>query len=323
MGDPSVGRLNVPLRKVTSGGFGAVGFRLTVVGVAWSDFGVNSERLNALVLRFGPDVVGWWEAVPALVGRLAERWGLTLGEPYDGGASSVAIRCTTADGVAAVLKVTPDAAFLASQAEMLRSLGPSGRVPAVLAASGEGIVLEAVVPGTEVTPGPEQWAELMSALHAVPPPPGLTRDLRGRVEEAFARVGRRLSEPVVAARVDRAVWELAVARAGRLLDSQSDVVLLHGDLHPGNVLDGGVRGLMAIDPKTCVGDPCYDAVDYVVEGAGRDGIEVRCTRVAAAYGLDVDRLRMWSRVNAPFAVIGHLTWGGPEGAVEELLTFAA
>jgi hypothetical protein len=25
---------------------------------------------------------------------------------------------------------------------------------------------------------------------------------------------------------------------------------------------------MAIDPKACVGDPCFDAVDYVTGGAG-------------------------------------------------------
>jgi hypothetical protein len=46
-----------------------------------------------------------------------------------------------------------------------------------------------------------------------------------------------------------------------LLDTQTTTVLLHGDLHLGNALDGGPsRGLIAIDPKACVGDPCFDAV---------------------------------------------------------------
>ncbi|OUC96640.1 hypothetical protein CA984_14275 [Streptosporangium minutum] len=40
--------------------------------------------------------------------------------------------------------------------------------------------------------------------------------------------------------------------------------LVHGDLHPGNVLDGGPRGLVVIDPRPCVGDPAFDAVDWVL-----------------------------------------------------------
>ena len=42
-------------------------------------------------------------------------------------------------------------------------------------------------------------------------------------------------------------------------------MLLHGDLTPVNVLDGGVeRGLVAIDPAPCVGDPAFDAIDLVL-----------------------------------------------------------
>ncbi|CCH34795.1 aminoglycoside phosphotransferase family protein [Saccharothrix espanaensis] len=268
-------------------------------------------------------MAGWCVGVPARAESLAARWGLVLGEPYDDGASSVAVRCTTADGAPAVLKLTPDEGFLDSQVEMLRSLAPSGRVVGVLAAETGAVLLEAVVPGVQAAPAPAEWAGLMTALHSVPPPVGLERTLGGRMEEAFARIGRRLAEPVIAAHVDREVWDLAVRRCRHLLDTASTEVLLHGDLHPGNVLDGGARGLVAIDPKTCVGDPCFDAMDYVVDAAGKEGIEDRCARVATAYGLDHDRLRTWSQVDAPLLVIGHLTYGGPDGAVEELLAFAA
>lgn len=99
-------------------------------------------------------------------------------------------------------------------------------------------------------------------------------------------------------------------------------MLLHGDLHLGNVLDGGPRGLVAIDPKACVGDPCFDAVDYVVAGAGHEGVEARCRHVAAACDLDGDRLHAWSRVIAPMFAIAHLTHGGPERAIDELLALA-
>ncbi|OMI36639.1 aminoglycoside phosphotransferase [Streptomyces sparsogenes DSM 40356] len=206
----------------------------------------------------------------------------------------------------------------------------SGRVPSVPAVDEEAgaMVLEEIAPGTpaEDMPAaslPGQWADLLAALHGVAPPPLPTRVLRERCEEAFARVGRRLSEPAISARMDVTAWDRAIQRCERLLATQATTVLLHGDLHLGNVLDGGAeRGLMAIDPKACVGDPCFDAVDYVLTGAGLEGVETRCARVAAACGLDGDRLHAWSQVIAPFAAIAHLGDGGEEPVIDELLTLA-
>ncbi|MEU2674633.1 aminoglycoside phosphotransferase family protein [Streptomyces sp. NPDC007164] len=280
-----------------------------------------------LVRRFGPQVAEWCADTPDLVARLTSRWGLSLGAPLPDGASSVALRCRWPDGTPAVLKISPERALMAEQAGMLGWFAASGRVPSVLAfdeAAGA-MVLEEIVPGTpaEDMPAaalPGQWSELLAALHGVAPPPQPTRVLRERCEEAFARVGRRLSEPAIGARMDVTAWNRAIQRCERLLDTEATTVLLHGDLHLGNVLDGGARGLMAIDPKACVGDPCFDAVDYVVAGAGLEGVGTRCARVAAACGLDGDRLHAWSRVIAPFAAIAHLGDGGEKPAIDELLT---
>jgi len=257
-----------------------------------------------LISRFGPEAAGWLAEVPAVAARLASRWGLVLGELFESGASSVVMRCRWPDGTRAVLKFSPDRALLTKQAEMLGLFAPTGRVPAVLAADAEAgaMVLEEVRPGTEAEDLPpeslpQQWGE----LHAVTPPVSWPLDLRGRYEEAFARIGRRLSEPAIGARIDRDTWQRAMRRCETLLDTQSRKVLLHGDLHLGNVLDGGPsRGLVAIDPKACIGDPCFDAVDYVVAAAGQEGVEARCQRVATACGLDGDRLYAWAQVIAPW-----------------------
>ncbi|MEU5607169.1 hypothetical protein ACI2L4_16655 [Streptomyces sparsogenes] len=71
-----------------------------------------------------------------------------------------------------------------------------------------------------------------------------------------------------------------------------------------------------------LGDPCFDAVDYVLAGAGLEGVETRCARVAAACGLDGDRLHAWSQVIAPFAAVAHLGDGGEEPVIDELLALA-
>ena len=48
----------------------------------------------------------------------------------------------------------------------------------------------------------------------------------------------------------------AVARD--LLSAPQDVVVLHGDIHHGNILDFGERGWLAIDPKGLIGERGFD-----------------------------------------------------------------
>ncbi|MDR0342624.1 MAG: aminoglycoside phosphotransferase family protein [Nocardiopsaceae bacterium] len=290
-----------------------------------------AEVTACLSLRFGSGVAAWCSAVPALAREVADRWGLTLGERYAYGASSVVLYCSQAGGGSAVLKLSPDPPFLAGQAAMLGLFAPSGKVPAVLAvdAGAGAVLLESIEPGTSADdlphpPAAQAWGDLILALHnAAPAPPGFPRDLRGRCDEFFARIGRRLAEPPIGKQVRQADLDRAARRYGLLLDTAPSQVLLHGDLHLGNVLDGGPsRGLVAIDPRACAGDPCFDAVDYALDGAGRDGVGNRCALLAPAAGLDPDRLYAWCCAIAPIIAINRIGHPGNQHAVAELLTLA-
>jgi streptomycin 6-kinase len=222
---------------------------------------VNAARLveeitARLSLRFGPGIAAWCATVPALAQEIAARWDLKLDDAYPDGASSVALRCSRADGAGAVLKLSPDPPFLADQADMLRRFAPGGRVPAVLAvdAAAGAVLLESIEPGTGADelaqpPSPQEWGQLVRALHCAAAPPDFPRDLRGRCDEFFARIGRRLAEPHIGQRVRPADLDRGADRYSLLLATAPSRVLLHGDLHLGNVLDGGpARGLVAIDP---------------------------------------------------------------------------
>jgi streptomycin 6-kinase len=282
-----------------------------------------------LVRRFGPGVAEWTAELSALVAECARRWRLEVGEPFDGGASSVAIRVTMS-GRPAVLKLSPDVPFLAAQAGMLRLFEPSGRVPAVFGEAPGALLLEAIQPGTEIAdvprgPTPAEYAQLLADLHAIEPPPDvLPRDLRQRTDQFLHRGISQLDEPaLVGSRLHRSDFERALDELDDLLATPWPTALLHGDLHLGNVLDSGPRGLVAIDPKACVGDRCWDAVDYVLAGAGRrDSIEYRLHALATEARIDADRLYAWSRVVAAATAIPALRHGGQERAVDELLALA-
>ena len=73
---------------------------------------------------------------------------------------------------------------------------------------------------------------------------------------------------------------------------------MHGDLHPGNVLRGGPgRGVVAIDPRPCLGDPAFDAVDWVLAGGGGEAaVQNRIDRLAG-YLDEVDADRVWGMVS--------------------------
>lgn len=288
----------------------------------------TGEITRRLTRRFGAGAEDWCAGVPALASKIAERWSLVPGDLFPGGASSVTLRCTRSDGSPAVLKLSPDLPVVSEQVAMLAAFSASGKVPAVLAADVQaGAVLQELIePGTradELTPQPSarEWAGLLQALHAAPVPPGVPRDLRGQCDGFFTRIGRRVSDPQIGRVVGPADVERGFSRCQALLASETTRVLLHGDLHLGNVLDGGSsRGLVAIDPRACTGDPCFDAVDYLLDGAGRDGVDARCAALAAASGLDAGRLLAWCRAVAAIVAISYLGRPGRERAIPELLT---
>ncbi len=99
------------------------------------------------------------------------------------------------------------------------------------------------------------------------------------------------------------VLSKAAATAHELLNQPQDIVVLHGDLHHGNVLDFGSHGWLAIDPKRLVGERGFDFANiFCNPDACNLGVEVatvpgRLARqvnvVAEAAKLDRVRLLKW------------------------------
>jgi streptomycin 6-kinase len=90
----------------------------------------------------------------------------------------------------------------------------------------------------------------------------------------------------------------AAATAVELLAEPREVVVLHGDFHHDNVLDGGERGWLVIDPKGLVGERAFEYANLfrnptaeIALAPGRLG--QRAEIVAGAAGLELWRLLRW------------------------------
>ena len=144
-----------------------------------------------------------------------------------------------------MMKLSPEPRLATAEALALRAWEASGRVPLVweVDAAAGALLLEALpneTPVSELTEGIElgDVAELIGALHRTGLP-SLTRgvvSLAERVEFIFDHWMRRhVGDRVVPPSRFEPGRELALA----LAEDHVVPVLLHGDLHPSNVHDGG------------------------------------------------------------------------------------
>jgi streptomycin 6-kinase len=264
---------------------------------------IDDEARARLIRRFGPEVAAWLDELPDLLSTLAQRWQLEFGPLIPRGSMSVVIRCRVRDGRPAVLKASPDRTRLANEASALTSW-TTGHTPAVLEVDGGAgaVLLEAIEPGsalahTSTYPPPESVAELLASLHATGEPDPSYPPLADRVADLFLSGTRPYARrPELVDVVPPELYECGRELATRLADEVSPGALLHGDLTPRNILDGGSRrGLVAIDPAPCLGDDlAFDAVDLLLwQATDVDVVAARAEELAQIIGLNARRLLDW------------------------------
>lgn len=93
------------------------------------------------------------------------------------------------------------------------------------------------------------------------------------------------------------------AVADRLLASEREHVVLHGDAHHSNILDFGARGWLAIDPKRVTGERCYDYANVLCNPDLKKCVDpMRFTRqveiVTSIAKLERHRLLQWVMAHA-------------------------
>jgi streptomycin 6-kinase len=202
----------------------------------------------------------------------------------------------TADGEEVVLKVGWPHDEARAEADALRVWDGDGTVR-VLAHDVDrwALLLERCVPGS---PLGDEWDDDTVSI-GIRFMPRLWRP----VEHGFPRL-TDLTVLWAATGHERAarwpsILDAAIVREGLdllvSLAASGQSLLLHTDLHPGNVLRSQREPWLAIDPKPLIGDPGYDAYQLVVHGVHDVAhLRARIDRVAGDLGIDVDRLRAWT-----------------------------
>lgn len=156
------------------------------------------------------------------------------------------------------------------------------------------LLLAAVTPGDPAV-GDAAGDALLGVLPLLWRPPGPGHPFRTLTAEAerwaeeIPAAWERFGRPFERALVDRAVGLLR-----ELAPAGEETVLLHGDLHGGNVLCGPA-GWVAIDPKPLVGERAFD----LSAGVRNEQLAVKD---AGRLGLDPERVRGWALAHA-------LAWG--------------
>jgi streptomycin 6-kinase len=244
-------------------------------------------------------------------------WGITLGEPYpDVYPGNRVYRCTLRDGTPAVIKTEPDRGHgdeFITGIEAMELYAGRGLVMLLDVARDERVVLmERVVPGDTLWAVPidralAAVAAVMAKLRVAPPHPHTFPQVRSYLR-AWANHARAYGGP---GPIDADLFAVSERLFTELCDSSAASVVLHGDLHYGNVLSSDRDGWLAIDPKGVAGEPCYEVGDifrnrvdelYQTSGPVR-AMRRRVETVADLTGFDRERIRLWALAQAVLSEI--------------------
>jgi streptomycin 6-kinase len=268
-----------------------------------------SPALRRTVTDLGAGGERWLERVPALVTEVAEAWELEVGQPLaHRGCASIILPVATARGVPAVLKLSVPHEESRHEVDALRDWRGDGAV-SVLRSSADGFtsLLERCEPGHDLWSVSldeqiEVMADLLPRLWTTPEPDAPYPVLA----ETTARWSRELPAKTAAIGLPRQIADRAQGWADELAHGPPGR-LLHGDVHPGNILAARRRPWLAIDPKPWVGDPAFDlaqvlanwvSVDLGVVDRPADAVRSRASELAERLSLDRERVLRWAVVKA-------------------------
>ena len=270
--------------------------------------------------REGESGKRWLAKLPVLVEDLVRRWDCALdGEVMHGGVGIIVPVHQPAHERAAVLKVSfphpgnvaePDAFVAWAGNGAVRLFERADEDFAMLLERAGTTTLAESRTGDEVV----RIAAQLNRRLATP----ATSDALPRLRDRVVQWEQELHQSTVefANALPSEIVDAALATV-RELGSEQPELMVHGDLHPRNILAADREPWLAIDPKGYVGDPAYDGGNLLkshlfalLEEDDLDRAVLRTVRVfAEAAELEYERVRRWAQFHAVEASF----WGRRHG----------
>jgi len=271
---------------------------------------------------FGDAGRRWLHGLPQVIHRYAERWSLSWPDgdgpnPYPLSQGWVA-PVDDAAGQSLVLKLGVPGPEFTSEVVAIEFMGGTGARPKITKlieqdCDGGAILIERFEPGTNLEALDDERATeiLAEAMHGIwrPAPDSIACPSVEDWGRGFERHRERHgggSGPLPAS-----LFDAAESLYRDLERSMNSRVLLHGDLHHGNVLAAGGERFGVIDPKGLVGEKCYEAGAMMRNPSPKlwdapdpKGLLARrADQLSEALGLPRDRLLAWSLAQAVLSAI--------------------
>jgi streptomycin 6-kinase len=242
----------------------------------------------------------WLERLPGMLADCARRWSLDLeDEPFADAFESLAVPARRPDGTPVVLKLAFTGRENEHEADALAHWEGDGAVR-LLDHDRErnALLLERAQPGTPLSTEPleaalDVYVDILPRLWRPASAPFRTLsdeaawwadDLRGDWE----RAGRPF---------ERELLDVALEALDELPHTQGELVLVHQDLHAGNLLRASRQPWLAIDPKPLLAEREFSVAPIVRGtelGHSREAVVRRLDRLSEVLGLDRDRARRWT-----------------------------
>lgn len=246
----------------------------------------------------------WLLRLPAMVAEICASWHIDAGDPFVPGGQTAwvaPVHRHTDECADLVLKVCWPHPEALHEADGLRAWEGNGAVRLHRAEQRDDatvLLLERCRPGTQLRAQPADEhdvvvARLLRRLWIDPPSGIALRPLHEMCDYWADRYEER--DDSQNAGLDEDLWREGIRLLRALPRSAEREVVLHTDLHAGNVLAAQREPWLAIDPKPYVGDPTYDATQHVFNGVFVEGLGIRplASRMAVLLDLDLDRLLRW------------------------------
>ena len=274
------------------------------------EFAVSDDLRQSAIDVHGAEGKSWLDSLPDVVAECARRWSLQLGPAFPNLSYNYAAPALRADGAAVVLKACyPDREFQ-SEAEALVAFAGQGVAQLLALDSDLGVLLlERLLPGTPLTVVGDDWQAMTIAARLMrqiwrPAPEGYVFPSVADWVAGMAERAPRFVQPVgpfPGEWLDRALATFAELNA-----SPIEPVLLHGDLHQGNILSAERAPWLAIDPKGIVGEPACETEPLLRNAlprrldtaATRRILERRVDCLADELSIDRKRILAWGVVRA-------------------------